>query len=77
MIRLRLPPTDRQIEMLNDEFSDIVSEGRIERAEPHPVEIRDRDALDCARVRLAFDRRSAGRLRTMFDALNGFASSAP
>ena len=77
VIRLLRPPTDRQIEMLNDEFSDIVSEGRIERAEPHPAEIRDGDDLDCARVRLAFDRRSAGRLRTMFDMLNGFASSAP
>ncbi len=73
VLRLRRAPTEQQIELLNDEFSDLLAEGRIERAEPHAAEIRDRDALDCARLALAFDRRSTGRLRAMLDRINGFA----
>ena len=72
VIRLRQKPTYRQMDLLNDEFSDLVVEGRIERVDPHAVELRDRDALDCARVGLAFDRRSFGRLRRLLDRLNGF-----
>ena len=60
IIRLRHTPTDRQIGILNEEFADMVTEGRIQRVDPHEAEVRDRDALDCARVGLAFNRRSFG-----------------
>ena len=77
IIRLRHAPTDRQIGMLNEEFADIVTVGRIERVDPHESEVRDGDALDCARVGLAFNRRSVGRLRRLFDRLNGFVYPTP
>ena len=73
VIRLRHAPTDRQLRILNTEFADVVTAGRIERVDAHEDEVRDGDALDCARVGLAFDRRSLGRLRRLIDRLNGFA----
>ena len=77
ILRLRKAPTDPQIETLNEEFADVVTEGRIERAHPHRDEVRDRDALEYARVGLAFDRRNYGRLRRLIDRLNGFVDRTP
>ena len=77
IIRLRHVPTDRQIGILNEEFADVLTEGLIERIDPHEDELRDRDALDCARVGMAFNRRSFGRLRLLFDRLNGFVYRTP
>ena len=77
IIRVRHTPTDRQVEILNEEFADVVVEGCIERVVPHEDEVRDRDALDCARVGFCFDRRSFGRLRRLFDRLNGFVYRTP
>lgn len=77
VIRLRHVPTDEQIGALNEEFADGITEGRIERALPHHYEIHDRDALDCARIRVAFDRKKVGRLRRLIDRLNSFAYDTP
>ncbi|MDE0170891.1 MAG: LOG family protein [bacterium] len=77
ILRLRHAPTRTQIEAINEEFIDIVTEGRIEIVPAAPAEIRDDDALDCTRVGLAFDRRRNGRLRSLINRLNGFAYSTP
>lgn len=77
VIRLRHVPTAAQIEALNDGFSDIVVDGMIELVEASDFEIEDDDALDCARIRLHFDRRSYGRLREFIDTLNGFVYESP
>ena len=77
ILRLRHSPTHGQIEAINEEFIDIVTEGRIEIVPAAPAEIRDDDALDCTRVGLAFDRRKNGRLRNLINRLNGFAYSTP
>ena len=77
VLRLRHVPTAEQVEVLNEEFSDSITEGRIERVDPHEYEIRDRDALDCARLRMAFDRRRVGRLRRMVDRINSFPHQEP
>lgn len=77
IIRLRHEPTSSQIDVLNKEFDDILTEGRIEVVAPAQAEIRDGDALDCVRVRLAFNRRKNGRLRHLINRLNGFAYSTP
>ena len=77
IIRLRHAPTERQIATINEEFADILTEGRIEQVAPHQAEVRDNDALDCARLGLAFDRRSNGRLRHLIDRLNGFVYGTP
>lgn len=77
VIRLRHTPTDDQVNTLNEEFADAITDGRIERVDPHEYEIREQDALDCARLRMAFDRRKAGRLRRLVDRVNSFAHPAP
>ncbi len=77
VIRLRFPPTPEQARELTAEFSDIVEKGTIEAVDPHEAEVRDRDALDCHRLALAFDRRSVGRLRLLIDRLNQYAPDDP
>lgn len=70
ILRLRHGPDDEVLESLNEEFSDIIVEGRLERAEPSPAETDDVDALDLDRVSFVFDRRHFGRLRMLIDRLN-------
>ena len=74
ILRVRSGPTDEELEELNQEFADIVVDGRIERAEPNSAEIADGDALDKDRITFLFDRRNFGRLRQMIDRLNDLAS---
>ncbi len=70
VLRLRQGPDDALLESLNQEFADIVAEGRIEPVEPNAAEIADDDALDLDRIAFVFDRRQFGRLRQMIDRLN-------
>lgn len=74
ILRVRKAPDDDELERLNEEFSDIVVKGAIERAEPTPAEIEDDDALDKERITFLFDRRQFGRLRQLVDRLNALAS---
>lgn len=61
------------LELLNDEFSDILASGRIEASGPTDAEIADGDHAELPRLRLHFNRRSLGRLRTMIDQINHLA----
>lgn len=73
VIRLRVLPSEEELERLNTEFSDIVTSGRIEVAEPSPAEVADHDQVELARLRLRFDRTHWARLRRLIDALNALA----
>ena len=77
VIRVRETPTVDQITQLNDEFSDILESGVIESAAPSESELADQDALECARIRMHFDRRSFGRMRKLLDRLNAFVTETP
>jgi hypothetical protein len=70
VFRLREVPDDATLVRLSQEFSDIITSGGIERAEPTASEVADDDALDMQRIALRFDRMSYGRLRTLIDELN-------
>jgi uncharacterized protein (TIGR00730 family) len=70
ILRLRHAPDDEKLDKLNEEFADIVVEGKIERIEPTPAEIDENDAIDLERVAFVFDRRNFGRLRRLIDRLN-------
>ncbi|HET9258570.1 MAG TPA: TIGR00730 family Rossman fold protein [Acidimicrobiia bacterium] len=74
ILRVRQAPTNEEIARLNEDFSDIVVEGRIERTDPSPAEIEDDDALDKERITFNFDRRHFGRLRQLIDRLNDMVS---
>ena len=72
VIRMNHPPTDDQVVALNEQFSDLVAEGRIETTRPLKGE---RMHLDLPRLKFKFNRRAHGRLRLFIDRLNEFAPS--
>ncbi len=73
VLRLKHEPTEELLVELNDEFSDILVGGRIEKVGASRYEIADDDNVDLPRVRLHFDRRHLGRLRLLVDRLNAAA----
>lgn len=72
IIRIHRFPSQAELEILNNEFSDLVRSGTIERTEPMRVEIRDNDRLELSRLVLDFDPRRAALLRRFIDRLNDF-----
>jgi len=74
VLRLKKQPSDALIASINDEFSDIVVSGSIEKIEATAAEVNDDDHVDLPRVQLHFDRRHLGKLRRLVDRLNSAAS---
>ena len=70
VLRLHKEPNDEFVDMLNEQFGDIVASGRIEKCETHPLEADDEHLADFPRLRLHFNRRDQGRLREMIDFMN-------
>ncbi|MDZ4686992.1 MAG: TIGR00730 family Rossman fold protein [Planctomycetaceae bacterium] len=70
VIRLNRPPSDELLEQLNVDFAAILVSGRIERTELHAHEQDEEHTHHLSRISLAFNRRDAGRLRMLIDALN-------
>ena len=70
VLRVRQAPDEEQLERLNAEFGHLCTKGRIERAQPASIEIRERDALDMQRVAFQFAKHGFGDLRNLIDALN-------
>ena len=71
MLRVRRAPQDARLAQLNEEFAEMVLRGTIERAEPTPQEIADRDRLAFERVTLVPKPRAIGELYRLIRALNG------
>lgn len=70
VLRLQHMPSDELIETLNEEFSDIVTEGRIEPCGMHKRERDEPETIDLHRLRFRFNQRNLGRLRQLIDVLN-------
>lgn len=70
VVRTHNPLSDSLMESLNDDFGDIVREGRIERCGILPEEENEPETHYLHRIALWFDRRNIGRLRQMIDVLN-------
>ena len=77
VVRLRVAPTAAELADLNDRFSDLCEQGGLWATGPLPAEEADGDHLELARIALAFDRSSHGRLRALIDALNRLPSAPP
>ncbi|HJR26931.1 MAG TPA: TIGR00730 family Rossman fold protein [Acidimicrobiales bacterium] len=75
VVRLRHAPTEAEVASLNQEFADLLVDGRIEPSGPLPAELSDRDNLELPRLRMRYDPRAAGRLRALIDALNDLPSA--
>ena len=71
IIRLKNQPSASAIEALNEDFADIILDGKISAIQPTPEEVEDNDRLSLARLAFNFNRRDYGRLRQLIDVLNG------
>ncbi len=69
VMRLTIAICDRDLELLNREFGDIVASGEIRRSAALPAESDD-PTVDLPRLIFKFDRREYGRLYRMINTLN-------
>lgn len=70
VLRIRVEPTDDYVDQLNDEFSDLLAGGRIEKTAAHIFEQDERHIRHLPRLKMKFNRRSIGRLRQLINKLN-------
>lgn len=77
VLRLRAEPTDAEVATLNDEFADLVTEGRIERTDPLAAEISGKDRLELPRLVLVLDQFRVGALHRLIRAANALDSAPP
>ncbi len=71
VVRLKHAPTDSAVEAMNEDFGDIVTGPAIQKIGPTPEEVEDNDNVDLPRIAFGFNRRDYGRLRQLYDVLNG------
>lgn len=70
IIRLQRAPSDERLAELSTRFAPLIVSGGIERSAPHPLEVREADALGLERVAFRFGRHGFGDLRRLIDELN-------
>ena len=74
VIRLNHAPSPDLIDRLNRDFADIVTDGKIRKADPLPDEVEDEvedpDTLHLHRLLVHFNREDFARLRQMIDVIN-------
>jgi hypothetical protein len=76
VVRLKCELSDQAIEQLNDEFSDLLLKGKIERCQPFPQESGD-ETEDLPRLMMYFNQRDYGRLHRFISVLNQLGESRP
>jgi hypothetical protein len=72
VIRMKSAPSDHAIDGLNEDFRDIICQGKVARIEPTPEEQEDGSDLEYPRIAFEFDKRNYGRLRQMIEVINSF-----
>ena len=73
VLRMHHAPPDDELPALNERFGWIALDGKIERTDPFPAEVRDNDHLDLQRLVLRYSGFAAGGLRRLIDTLNASA----
>jgi uncharacterized protein (TIGR00730 family) len=71
VVRLKNPPNESALAAMNEDFSDIIVEGKIQSVKPTPEEVEHNEHLELKRIAFNFNRRDYGRLRQLIDVLNG------
>lgn len=72
ILRLNKALSEKQIELMNGNFKDILTSGGIYSCGATPEEIKNRDHLDLFRIGLNFNRYSYGRLHSLIHQINRF-----
>ena len=70
IIRLSRPPSAALIDHLNEDFADLLTDGRIRQTEPLADELDDPSTLHLHRLLVPFKREEFARLRQMIDVIN-------
>ena len=70
VFRLYTPLDAAQLQQINEQFGDILVEGRFEQSGPLPEENDEQELSDLSRLAFHFNRRDLGRLRQLIDHLN-------
>ncbi len=70
VLRLNHTISERDVEVLNSEFADIITTGAIELTEATPAEVRDNDYPELPRLVLSFDNRSFARMMMLIRRIN-------
>jgi uncharacterized protein (TIGR00730 family) len=71
VIRLQHAPAPSALAALNEDYADVITEGKIQVVKPAPEEAENQEHLELARIAFNFNRRDYGRLRSLIDVLNG------
>jgi uncharacterized protein (TIGR00730 family) len=75
VIRLNFEITDEHLDRLNDNFSDILIKGKIERSQALPKEANEQHIIDLPRLIMHFNQHSFGRLQELITAINDTCDS--
>ena len=75
VIRLKLELPDAAVESLNQEFSDILVEGKISKSAALPEETKDTETAALPRLTLYFNQKSLGRLYQLIAKINRIGDS--
>ncbi|MFK7737472.1 MAG: TIGR00730 family Rossman fold protein [Pirellulaceae bacterium] len=70
VLRISSKLTEEQVEGLNESFSEILVEGKIEQCAALPAESNEPELTELPRIKLRFDRKQLGKLRMLIDAIN-------
>jgi hypothetical protein len=73
-LRVHQLPNDEQLDTLNNEFADILVDGKIEAGAALPEE--GDECAEYGRVMLRYNRHATGRLRLLVNELNNYVSEA-
>jgi uncharacterized protein (TIGR00730 family) len=76
VLRLKNLPTDAEVERLNEEFSPMVMDGRIELIDALTAEVADNDVSDLPRLALRLRQREVGGLYRLIGAINALPSAS-
>ncbi len=71
VLRICQKLTDEQLDSLNDNFSDILVEGKIEQVPALAEENNEPELVELPRLKLRFNRKQLGKLRMLIDQING------
>ncbi|MBI2609045.1 MAG: TIGR00730 family Rossman fold protein [Deltaproteobacteria bacterium] len=72
VIRIQRDIPQKEIQKLNEEFKDIISEGEIKLTKAYPAEKDESELLHLKRLSFNFNRRNFGRLHQLVDRINKF-----
>ena len=71
VVRLKNAPGESALAAMNEDFADIIVEGKIQSIKPTSEEVEHNEHLELKRIAFNFNRHDYGRLRQLIEVLNG------